>query len=300
MKKSSKLFIAYGIIGGFALGGIIGTSIAISQQKRTLTIAETLDKYTLNKTASLEQEKTLASQYATSPLNIKGEWNSAAWSKELILKQLITREDVENKKFAKSFYLYNGAKPLKAIFNEKQCELITFKSYANDVEGVLYLQVTYPVTDEMKAQDPKLGDNIVKVYSLGGFSKIAEYNPYATSNTIIVTTKSADIKKDFENVAKFKESYEAMLKNTEANAKQTWFEKYFNFDLAPVTALSFNQLNLTFGENDSVTIHYTYGYKVLAATKDQLDKVEEQYPENDSQGSETFNDLFKAVESTQA
>ncbi|WP_416741772.1 MAG1430 family protein [Mycoplasma sp. Z331B] len=307
MKKSNKLFIAYGIIGAFALGGIIGTSISIAQQQKKLTLVQELDKYQLQKTSSLNQD-VLASQYASNPLQVTREkWDSDAWSKELKIVELLTQKavvDNDGKKPRVEFYLYDKSKPLAAIFNKDDYSLIKFKSYANDFEGVLYLEVTYPVTSAMKEQDASLQDNVTKVYTLSGFKKFPEFNPYQLNNTISITAKESDIKHDFDSITKFKASYDQMLadiaKSSQASMdRETWFKKYFDFNLASVTAIDWNKVTLEF-QNDTVEIHYTYGYQVLAASKSDLSKVESFYPQNNAQGIQTFNNIFKAEEKVTA
>ncbi|MFV8418971.1 MAG1430 family protein [Mycoplasma sp. 005V] len=307
MKKSSKLFLAYGIIGAIALGGIIGTSISIAQQQKKQTLVQQLDNYQLNKTASLNQN-TLASIYATNPLQVVNyKWDSQAWSKELKVSTLLSQKDLvdnEGKKPKNQFYLYNKAKPLAAIFTESDYALIQFKSYANDFEGILYLEVTYPVTSVMKQQDPSLGDTVTKVYSLSGFNKITENNPYQYNNTIAVSAKSDEIKHDFDSLDKLQTAYNTMVSNL-ASSKQpaldreTWFRKYFDFNLVPVTAIDWNKTSLTF-TNNSVTIQYTYGYKVLSASVSNLYNVEKYFPNNGSTASETFNNLFTSDKNTTA
>ncbi|MFV8500061.1 MAG1430 family protein [Mycoplasma sp. VS424B] len=304
MKKSNKLFIAYGIIGAFALGGIIGTSISIAQQQKKLTLVQELDKYQLQKTSSLKQD-VLASQYASNPLQkVTGEkWDSDDWSKELKIVELLTQKEVVNndgKKPKIKFYLYDKSKPLAAIFDKDDYSLIKFKSYANDFEGVLYLEVTYPVTSAMKAQDASLQDSVTKVYTLSGFKKFPEFNSYQSNNTISISAKESDITHDFDSVAKFKASYDQMLaditKSSQASVdRETWFKKYFDFILAPVTAIDWDKVTLEF-QNNTVQIHYTYGYQVLAASKNDLSKVRSFYPQNDAQGIQTFNNIFKAEE----
>ncbi|MFV8470363.1 MAG1430 family protein [Mycoplasma sp. 654] len=304
MKKSNKIFLAYGIIGAFAIGGIIGTSISITQQQKKLTIVQELGKYQLQKTSSLNQN-VLASQYATNPLQaIREKWDSDAWSKELKIEKLLTQNEVISPNEKKQFYLYDKSKPLEAIFDKNNYSLIKFKSYANDLEGVLYLEVTYPVTNAMKEQDPSLKDNVIKVYTLSGFKKFSEYNPYKTNNTIKVTPKDSDIKHDFDSIAKLKANYYEMLENASKSSqtaldRETWFKKYFDFNVAPVTAIDWNKVTLSFKDED-VTIQYTYGYQVLAATTSNLTNVISSYPDNGAEGSETFNNIFKASEKVEA
>ncbi|WLP85463.1 MAG1430 family protein [Mycoplasma seminis] len=385
MKKNKWLLFTYTVVGGFALGGIIATSISVAKLKNKANELQQLSEYSLEKTAALdatqlasnkEKKGVLASIYATKPLQSisSKKWDSDAWNAELTIKELLTQENVKDAEFSKDFYLYNHGKPLEAIFNASEMKQIKYQSYANDFEGILYLKVTYPAIDkllnfkmqeikskyekmsqeEWKQKAEKLGisltrtikvetntnnqsattnetttkqqvvnlsldeikakvyeatrkqikeNGIVKVYSLGGFKKITEYNPYAANNVLTIGIKKDEILKDFKSLDEFKASYQKELAdNLNSTLKlrsknlQAWFKRYFTFNTGDMTAVKWDALELIFGDN-SVIISYQYGYQVLDAkyNPDDLDLLENKapyFPNKSDVSKEEFNNLF--------
>ncbi|SJZ46317.1 MAG1430 family protein [Mycoplasmopsis verecunda] len=286
MNKITKILITYGVIGTATIGGIIGVSVAISQQHHSKLGAKELKNYKLQNTAALSNKnKTLASTYATRNLSFDEitNWSSSNWKRELINKKLLTTEDIQNPKFDKKFFLYNGSKPLQALFDSVDISSIEMTSYANDLNGTLFLKVVYPVTKSMKELDSTLGDNITEIYTLNGFDTFPTNNPYATSNTIDIAPNETAFK-DFANIQDLKQAYETINKerDTEPSKVQDWFKKYFDISLANVTALDYSSLALIFDSNssDKFTIQYRYGWKVLVATDNDLTAKQDYFNQN--------------------
>ncbi|QNM93866.1 hypothetical protein H9M94_01150 [Mycoplasma sp. Pen4] len=289
--KAKLLSIAFALAGASTVIGLsTGIAVIANKQKTQVTKEEKLAQYELIVSNNFKKNmlKRLASEFATQPLarisSVPTLWNNEKWSKEIFYKTQITKQEFESdNNYNHDFLLVN--KNTGALFNVERSSFqsITFKSFANDLTGTLYLQVTLENKDE---KDQTKNEQIIHVYELSGFATINQINKYDQFIDVEVTKiKDKDaFKKEFTRFSEFYAAYSSLGVSERPAFIQKWFTLPSNnlveYDLSNATLTTeTNEQN-----QDIIKLVIPYKIKVLAAENkpDQLNKID-LYSPNDQE-----------------
>ncbi|VEU74581.1 Uncharacterised protein [Mycoplasmopsis citelli] len=257
MKKITDKFKMI-ILGGTAsvlLAAIIGTSVAISKNSSSSVKNATLADFEF--TSNKDLSTLLASDYATENKTHNIQVNSKYWTEELFFKNFPTSSDLAQREFilrAKNGTLLNA-------FKDKF--LIEFHSYANDLEGELFLKVT--LTDFIS----KIGtpQKTEKIFTLKGFKKV---NFESQKQYLFVNSADAKLHGlvDFNSLTQIKDKYN----QDNTNDKEALLKSIVSFDLPNSTLIDYSKSVVSF-DDKNITIKPYLLAKVNFANLNNLDQI---------------------------
>ncbi|WBP84124.1 MAG1430 family protein [Mycoplasmopsis edwardii] len=233
-------------------------------------------------TGNLDKSQTLASKYANYPTFIRYSYYTPKgdkdfWKKQLIFKTLFTKDKLNKEKLF-GFNQPNGL-TLNYFLSDYNLD---FKSYANDIEGTLYLKVIF----KNKSAN-YLSDNIEYVYELKGFQKYSEEVFQDGMYVKNISWNESEIKK-FDNINKLEEEYNKVKDNV--NEKESFLRKIVStFETSSNSSINFKRTVLEFDKtNNKVIFNTKLNAVVNYATKENLNNVHTVETEVSSKFEATF------------
>ncbi|QKT05259.1 MAG1430 family protein [Mycoplasma sp. OR1901] len=262
---SKKLKVIFGaFVIGASIAGITGALVA--SKSNQISEKEQLHSFNFG-TFNSEIKKSYASAYASNPVikttnNVDA--NNEYWKKLFKVKKIPTSAELEKK----DFYLLGKRGELINIFDKKYN--VYFNSYANDLEGKLFLVVSLYLKNTSPA---KLYDKVVLEvdgFKTMNFENIKNYVGFSNESSIEINESSLNKYDDFE-------SLKTEYKNIENNIqkKEEFIRSLFNgLDTNKASKIDFEKTNLEFKDQNIVVLKTSLKARINLAQKDALLKID--------------------------
>lgn len=246
----TKMFLALGatVVLGSA---VVATAVTLSTTKKSDTKI-LLNNFSLN--ASDSAKNNLASSYATVNSTTNVQVSNNYWTDELIFKRLASDEELQTK----DFILKDANGTFLNYFKDKY--IIDFSSFANDLEGELYLKVSLREIASTSSL-PKVVDHVFKV---SGFKKVTfeDNKKYLFINSARLNMEGLI---PFKNVEGLKQKYNSSSNEDKAQLINSFVE----FDLSNSAIVNLELSSISFDQN-KLKIAPALQLKVNAATQKNL------------------------------
>ncbi|QDF65115.1 hypothetical protein FIV53_02340 [Mycoplasma nasistruthionis] len=268
--KQWGFYLTCSVIGVASIITIGIASAQIANEKNKPTEKQQIETMKLFASNNANVSQHYASFYASAPVDSQitnKYFNSAAWASALTYLKQPTQSEFNETKL---FVLQN---PKTAVLSQSYTNnyTISYTSYANDLEGVLYLKATFTPKNSSETNKP-----FDVTYTLDGFKKLDVNTSNRLTNSLLATPEALNqtqMKEKYSSFENFKQSYMAIPASDKA--KQIEFIKS-NFPINTLNStavLNYDSFNeLTFTEN-RVTLTLKYDIKVANASKDNLEAV---------------------------
>ncbi|AMD81333.1 hypothetical protein MCANPG14_00903 [Mycoplasmopsis canis PG 14] len=269
-------FISASIIGGLVISKknidkkVVGTennNNKLEEKKNNYIEKDEISQFKLE-TGKLDKKEVFASKYANNPTFIKSSFNtprgdSSFWKNQLIFSRILQQNELNKDK------LFGLNHPKNIILNKFTDKFkISFNSYANDLEGILYLKVTFTPKDSTK-----LSDQFEHIFSLNGFKKYNE-NDFSEGMFIKNININKENIKQFNNFNAFIDEYNKA--NSQGEEKKSEFinKMFSSFDSSPTASLDSKSINLEFDKaNNKIIFKSILKALINASTEKDLNKI---------------------------
>ncbi|UUM19928.1 MULTISPECIES: MAG1430 family protein [unclassified Mycoplasma] len=257
MKKTSDK-IKFWLLGSTTAGLLITTiavSAVITQRSSNVNKDHILDDFVFKSSNAVKEQ--FASHYATQNQTGDVQISKKYWAEQLFFDTIPNQNDIDKR----DFNLIDKKSTLLNAFRDKY--VISFESYANDVEGELYLKVT--LADFIS----KIGtrQNTEKIFTLKGFKKATFDN-----QKNFLYTNSAQINMDgllsFNSFSQISDQY----KKDNEQDKSNLIKSIINYDLPISTSIDYSKSQIEF-KDDQIKIKPYLVAKVNFASADKLNNT---------------------------
>ncbi|TDV24165.1 hypothetical protein BCF59_0113 [Mycoplasmopsis mustelae] len=215
----------------------------------------------------VDPKQSFASAYVEDPIfktNSEITANNKYWENLLLPKKILTKSEQQNQDF---YITTSQAVPLNVF---KDAYNIQFKSFANDLEGVLYLRVSFVAKDLNKNLTP----NVTTIYKLSGFKKITLSD---VTNTIFLKNDATQLRNEqidqYQTFTALKEAYQKLQNDSQKRAE--FIENTLVLAGTSDTArIDYRKTEVSFEDPNVIKINFYLAPLIKSATLTDLNSIQ--------------------------